>query len=165
MADVPEPKLRQSVRALVVDERDRMLLVRLKWPTPEGEAVFWAHPGGGVEPGETPLQALRRELDEETGIQIDELGPEVWTKTALFDIEGCQGQVDHIYLQRVADVDLAPRLSPEELGAEHVYGMRWWTPDEIAHSAQTFAPRCLSSLYADLLRDGPPAEPVILTGF
>ncbi|MDG4870443.1 NUDIX domain-containing protein, partial [Guyparkeria sp. 1SP6A2] len=62
-----------------------MLLVRFRWPSGDGETVFWANPGGGIEPGESRLEALRRELAEETGIQIDALGPEVWTKTAMFD--------------------------------------------------------------------------------
>ena len=41
--------------------------------------------------------------------------------------------------------------------------VRWWTADELAAAADTvFAPRALPRLLADLLRDGPPAAPLLL---
>ncbi len=41
-------------------------------------------------------------------------------------------------------------------------GHRWWTADEIATSGDRFEPLDLGVRLGALLRDGPPAEPLIL---
>jgi len=79
-------RLRESVRALILDPADQVLLVRFDWEALDLAGGFWANPGGGIEVGETRLDALRRELREEIGMEIGALGPEVWTKAARFDM-------------------------------------------------------------------------------
>ena len=49
----------------------RILLVRLEADDPEGGS--WNLPGGGVEPGESPLKALNREFHEETGLSLGDV--------------------------------------------------------------------------------------------
>src|SRR6266480_1248089 len=56
---------RVSAHGLCIDT-DRVLLVRLAPPLPD--AGRWGLPGGGLEWGETPEEALVREFREETGL-------------------------------------------------------------------------------------------------
>ncbi len=53
-------------RAVIVDDQGRVLLDRTG--AREREPFFWL-PGGGVEPGETSEEALRRELVEEAALR------------------------------------------------------------------------------------------------
>ncbi len=65
MADAPKPILLVAACALV-DADGRVLITQ----RPEGKqlAGLWEFPGGKVEPGETPEEALVRELREEIGL-------------------------------------------------------------------------------------------------
>mgnify|MGYP000181491880 FL=1 len=61
------------VAGVLRDTRGRILLARRT----EGRdlAGAWEFPGGKVEPGESPLKALERELFEELGIRIGHCTP------------------------------------------------------------------------------------------
>lgn len=59
--------LRVAAYAVITDDTGRLLLAR--WV--EGRRVAWTMPGGGLEAGEDPELAVRRELREETGFEIE----------------------------------------------------------------------------------------------
>ncbi|MDA8395763.1 MAG: NUDIX domain-containing protein [Candidatus Dormibacteraeota bacterium] len=62
----PDPKV--AVAVLAHDARGQLLLIRRGTPPAQGE---WALPGGYVDANETPSEAARRELLEETGLELE----------------------------------------------------------------------------------------------
>lgn len=58
--------LRVAAYAVIVDDDDRLLLSR--WI--QGRRPAWTMPGGGLEDGEDPADAVRREVREETGYRV-----------------------------------------------------------------------------------------------
>jgi 8-oxo-dGTP pyrophosphatase MutT (NUDIX family) len=154
---VTELRLRPAARAIVVDEDERVLLVRFDFP---GKPPVWATVGGGLEPGETHEQAARRELAEEAGLADVELGPIVWTRTHVFELGiKWDGQTEVYYLVRTPPFEPRPTHSWEQLNAEGVTDIRWWTLNELEAAEALFAPRRLPALIRGLLLHGPPAEP------
>jgi 8-oxo-dGTP diphosphatase len=57
----------RCVGAVVHDHSGRLLLIRRGTPPSRG---LWSLPGGRVEPGETDLMAVIREVQEETGLVV-----------------------------------------------------------------------------------------------
>lgn len=57
---------RPAARVVCLDRDGRVLLMH--WYDRVSGQEVWEPPGGGLDPGETPLRAARRELTEETGL-------------------------------------------------------------------------------------------------
>jgi 8-oxo-dGTP pyrophosphatase MutT (NUDIX family) len=150
---------REAARALLLDPDDRVLLVRFVHPDTREE--FWATPGGGLDPGEQLEDGLRRELHEETGLTDAELGPVIWTRRETFPWgERILDQSERIVLVRTASFDPRPQLTPQQLTAEGVYELRWWTLAELERSEATFYPTRLAQFLRELVENGPPVEPI-----
>lgn len=73
-------KFHITVKAIVIYHQKILILKRTR-PSSDGLG-YWELPGGGLEYGETPHQALIRELKEETDLNIKIIKP-VYTFTAI----------------------------------------------------------------------------------
>jgi 8-oxo-dGTP pyrophosphatase MutT (NUDIX family) len=100
------PLLRPAARGIILDDEDRVLLCRFEFS--EEGVVVWATPGGGVEAGESPRHALRRELAEEIGLTVTGEPPHVWHQRVVAPghAAGYDGIINDYFLIRT------PHFSP-----------------------------------------------------
>ncbi len=148
-----QPSLRLGARVLVLDSQDRVLLIHARDPD-EPASEWWELPGGGIDPGETPQAAARRELAEETGILAGELGRCLWTRETRFRYRGrLHHRRETVYLARITDS--APALPPRHTPNEKVglLGHHWWNQSELDRFHGRLLPPSLPRLLAALLAD------------
>jgi 8-oxo-dGTP diphosphatase len=125
----------------VLDSEERVLLLR--WIDPRDGLAVWCTPGGGIQVGETPGEAARRELHEEAGISVESVGQlimhQVVRRPDLIRDE------DHFVVQFSGDPGTATAPDP---GTD---GWRWWNLSEIETSTEFFHPPNLGHLLAHTL--------------
>lgn len=68
MSNQQTKTVRRVAAGILVRPSDSHILICQRGPD-QPLALKWEFPGGKIEPGEDPIQALRRELEEELGIQ------------------------------------------------------------------------------------------------
>ncbi|ATU71957.1 Putative Nudix hydrolase yvcI [Gluconacetobacter sp. SXCC-1] len=127
--------IRVVCAAIIADER--LLLVRKRGTTP------FMLPGGKPEPGEAPLDALRREIREELGCDLIP-GPEL--PGTFRDVAA--NEPDHIVQARI----WAARLEGAPIPAAEIAELRWAGAADI--TGLPLAPLMHGSVLAALVRAG-----------
>jgi 8-oxo-dGTP pyrophosphatase MutT (NUDIX family) len=145
-----ETASRPAVRVVCLDVRERVLL--LHWQDPWDGDLLWEPPGGGIDPGETPFEAARRELTEETGLDpaavvdrpLDVPRNNKWNGKLYVGVE-------KFYLARyVAEAPALSRLGLLEYEQRDLRGHAWLSAAELATLPDRLEPPELVDVIATL---------------
>jgi ADP-ribose pyrophosphatase YjhB (NUDIX family) len=115
------------VSALVEDEAGRLLLARRAVEPFRG---LWDTVGGFLEEGEHPLDGLRREVLEETGLTVE---PEAFLGAWIDDYGDAPGAPATLNLYWTARVSAG-----EPVAADDVAELRWFAPGELPDGELAF---------------------------
>ena len=110
-----EPRFNVTAGAVVIDERGRVLLLKHVFRPGSG----WGIPGGFLEKGEQPDEAIRRELREETGLEL-ETAEILFARTLK-----TSGRVEIIYRCRPRPLE---RAAPRTF---EIKSIEWFAPDSL----------------------------------
>jgi 8-oxo-dGTP pyrophosphatase MutT (NUDIX family) len=153
---------RRAGRVVLLDEGNAVLLLSGVEPGSVGDPGFWILPGGGALVGESLEETVRREIHEETGARLGDLGPVVWVRHVCFPFDGRQfEQHESIFVVKTPRFEVRP-TALTELELRFTTGSRWWDLAELAATSDTVYPPRLASLIGDWMASGPPTAPLLI---
>ena len=142
-------------RVLLVDETGAVLLLSGREPDTPFATEFWFTPGGGAEPGESLEEAARREVHEETGHLLGDIGPVRWRRETSFSFGGLAFDQDESYFAvRTSRFDVHPSAWTE-LEHRSLTGWRWWPRRELGATDAVVYPPELAGLLGAVEADEP----------
>ena len=151
---------RRAGRAIVRSADGRILMMRGEDPEDPLRGGFWFTPGGGLDDDESVEDGIRRELFEETGLDVGVVGPVVLRRRDRFPMLGeVWFQDETIHLVEVEDVFEPRTAGLEDVEASVITELRWLTAVELRGLGEDYYPKCLVELLDEIDAAGPPSEP------
>ena len=142
---------RDAARVLVIDERERILLIRGQDPSRPEIGTWWYAPGGGLEEGESHKEAASRELWEETGLSVEINSEPIWKREVEFTFNNVNYLQRELYfLVRTESFDPKPQVL-SELEKISLLEPKWWSHPELITLPDLIYPNAIRTDFKELL--------------
>jgi 8-oxo-dGTP diphosphatase len=127
-----------GIKALVIDPEDNILLLRVNLGELQGYkgTAYWDIPGGRIHRGDGIIDTLRRELKEETGLNLEKIPTFVGATVSNIRIPVGSGDVGLILFVYRCPFTTRPNVC---LSSEHT-DFAWVSPNEAATALLTKYP-------------------------
>ncbi len=148
---------RETARVILCKPNGEIFLLKTHFDPEVGLPPRWITPGGGIDEGESVIEAAQRELAEETGIQLTQeaLGEMLWKTQGRWDwADGINHHtfVDHFYLYEVTEFELDDSGWTQDERRD-VVEHRWWKLAELKESGEQVSPPGLVEFLTSHLLD------------
>lgn len=153
---------RIAVRVLLFDPDGRILMMKGRLPSAPDAPGAWFTVGGGIEPGETLEKAAVREVWEEAGLRLTELGPVVWRRESVIAMADHDLLLKESYVVARCDGGEPVVDGWDEVERVLCDEVRWWRPQDLPSAAEAVFPPGLADLLPDILAGRYPAEPLTI---
>lgn len=145
----PRAEPRTAARVILRDRAGLVLLFNGRDPAVP-DVTYWFTPGGGLDTGETFAEAAARELREEAGFEVRELGDAVREDEVDFSFEG----VTYRQRQRYFAVEVPVEASQAQIDPgkwtdferRSIAGYRWWPLQDLESTPDSIYPPDLAGL-------------------
>ncbi|MCI5178564.1 MAG: NUDIX domain-containing protein [Candidatus Electrothrix sp. AW3_4] len=141
---------RQCSRLMIINEQKQLLLFQYK--DEHHAEPFWATAGGELRPGESSLEAAKRELYEETGLD-DAIGRMVMKRKEVFAVARSVPALwrEQYYLVQCSSQKTVFAAEWTEEEKSTIQQWKWWSLEEMDGKAHCFKPECLPELFGKIL--------------
>jgi len=147
---------RKAARAIILTPEYEVLLMRMAFPWRTDH--LWILPGGGIEPGEPPEQAVIREVFEETGAKSIDVVGEAWRRESFVQAVNTHLKQRYFLVHSQRFEAKPTDLTEQEM--QWVKEYRWWSLDALRTQQPNVEPDRIAIGIEALIEHGLPPEPI-----